>query len=135
MVFIYVVIIFNYSALYHYHKILSLKYRPNDPKEDSDNDCIPDACDYGGVADKDGDGIADKCDNCPDDPNEDQLDSDGDGWGDVCDTCKYKFLPGTYMSRCKNNDDSAESANASTHDRKGVAAEIMEKLLEMYYSN
>jgi hypothetical protein len=35
--------------------------------------------------DRDGDGIADAADNCPDDPNHDQLDSDNDGLGDECD--------------------------------------------------
>ena len=110
-------------------------YSKNSNQADSDNDCNGDVCDYGGVVDKDGDGIADKCDNCPDDPNEDQLDSEGDGWGDVCDACKDVFLPGTYASRCKNNGNLAEGANVSTVDKKGLAAEIMEKLLEMYYSN
>lgn len=33
------------------------------------------------------DGIADDCDNCPDDFNPDQLDEDGDGVGDECDNC------------------------------------------------
>ncbi len=37
-----------------------------------------------GCGDRDGDGILDGDDNCPDDPNEDQADSDGDGVGDVC---------------------------------------------------
>ena len=35
--------------------------------------------------DTDGDGISNAIDNCPNDPNVDQLDSDGDGFGDVCD--------------------------------------------------
>jgi hypothetical protein len=36
-------------------------------------------------ADRDGDGVADAADDCPDDPNPDQLDSDGDRLGDECD--------------------------------------------------
>ena len=35
--------------------------------------------------DPDGDGLAGRCDNCPDTPNTDQIDGDGDGLGDVCD--------------------------------------------------
>ena len=38
------------------------------------------------VGDRDGDGIADAADNCPDDANPDQRDSDGNGRGDACDT-------------------------------------------------
>ncbi|MBN1419750.1 MAG: PKD domain-containing protein [Planctomycetes bacterium] len=38
----------------------------------------------GAIVDRDGDGIADGCDNCPDTPNQDQADSDGDGIGDAC---------------------------------------------------
>ncbi len=37
--------------------------------------------------DRDGDGIFDAVDNCPDTPNENQADADGDGVGDVCDNC------------------------------------------------
>jgi hypothetical protein len=37
------------------------------------------------LADDDGDGVATKYDNCPDDPNPFQDDFDGDGEGDVCD--------------------------------------------------
>lgn len=36
--------------------------------------------------DRDGDGVPDKSDNCPDIPNPDQKDSDNDGEGDACDT-------------------------------------------------
>ena len=48
-----------------------------------------DSCDIQFVVlkmyDRDGDGIADDVDNCPDDYNPDQADDDGDGEGDVCD--------------------------------------------------
>jgi hypothetical protein len=37
--------------------------------------------------DRDGDGIVDELDNCPDVANPDQHDSDRDGRGDVCDNC------------------------------------------------
>lgn len=39
------------------------------------------------VGDRDGDGIADEVDNCPDDSNPDQLDTDGNGIGDACAPC------------------------------------------------
>lgn len=37
--------------------------------------------------DRDGDGVPDEFDNCPDHYNPDQADHDGDGIGDVCDVC------------------------------------------------
>jgi hypothetical protein len=37
--------------------------------------------------DSDGDRIGDTCDNCPHDPNRDQIDFDNDTVGDACDTC------------------------------------------------
>lgn len=49
------------------------------------------------LPDRDGDGIPDTSDNCPDALNPDQRDSDGDGVGDVCDGCPgdaNKLVPG-----------------------------------------
>jgi hypothetical protein len=44
--------------------------------------------------DRDGDGVPDAIDNCPDVPNPDQHDKDGDGVGDACDNCPHVFNPG-----------------------------------------
>lgn len=39
------------------------------------------------LSDKDGDGVADGCDNCASVANQDQADGDTDGRGDACDNC------------------------------------------------
>lgn len=41
----------------------------------------------GPPGDRDGDGVPDMTDNCPDTPNADQGDEDGDHLGDACDPC------------------------------------------------
>jgi hypothetical protein len=43
--------------------------------------------------DRDGDGVPDDEDNCPDVPNPDQSDGDGDGIGDACDDCAGTIIP------------------------------------------
>ena len=61
------------------------------PTLDSDNDGVLDAddnCPDEPNADQlnsDGDSLGDDCDNCVSDDNEDQADADGDGDGDLCD--------------------------------------------------
>ena len=59
-------------------------------------------------------------DNCPKIPNPDQRDKDGDGWGDACDKSMIEV-----MSQGKD----------MSPEEKHLAAQIMEKLLDMYYSN
>lgn len=39
------------------------------------------------LPDRDGDGVADRDDNCPETANPEQTDADGDGTGDACDDC------------------------------------------------
>jgi len=54
------------------------------------------ACDESNDAcglDRDGDGVLDDLDNCPDDPNDAQADTDADGVGDVCDNCPADANP------------------------------------------
>ena len=41
----------------------------------------------------DGDIYGDLCDNCPNDPNNNQMDSDNDGIGDLCDNCVFVYNP------------------------------------------
>jgi hypothetical protein len=68
------------------------------------------------AADPDGDGAGAACDNCPDDPNPEQLDPDGDGLGNVCDNCPYTDNP----SQTDSDSDGWGDACASDHDNDGV---------------
>ena len=52
------------------------------------------SCTGSGLADPDGDGIADECDNCKFVANANQFDSDGNGVGDACGNCCGLFTGG-----------------------------------------
>lgn len=53
-----------------------------------------DATDANPDLDRDGDGVANPDDNCPDRANTEQYDEDGDGAGDLCDFCPHIATPG-----------------------------------------
>ncbi|HPF39005.1 MAG TPA: proprotein convertase P-domain-containing protein [Phycisphaerae bacterium] len=67
--------------------------------------------------DTDGDTIADACDNCVDDANDDQADADGDGIGDACDSCFGDNASGdddmdgvcNDQDQCADNDDALDA--------------------------
>ena len=76
--------------------------RDGDGVANTDDDC-PEAADPD-QPDRDGDGVGNACDNCPDVANADQQDGDEDGAGDICDP-----LPdGVYV------DADADGANSGT---------------------
>jgi hypothetical protein len=62
-----------------------------DPTGDGDGDGDP-------PPDSDMDGVSDGEDNCPDDPNPNQLDFDGNGTGNVCDTQVFTNVTGNLMT-------------------------------------
>lgn len=96
--------------------------------------------------DTDGDGIGDACDNCVNIRNANQADKDKDGVGNACDNCRFypnpEQDPGDvekYGTLCTTRPSGAEAEDYDEEDgnkldKKGLAAEIMEKLMEIYYS-
>ena len=74
-------------------------------------------------SDRDNDGLPDECDNCPDDYNPEQFNPDG-------------ILPCKAKQKCSHDGETVAAASSDyDSDKKGLTAQIMEKLLEMYYSN
>ena len=71
----------------------------------------------------DTDGVGDLCDNCFDKSNRDQVDDDHDQIGDACDR---DVVPSPYNE--------VQEQEETNYDKKSMAAALMEKLLEMYYS-
>ncbi|MFT5434033.1 MAG: hypothetical protein ACI9OJ_004745 [Myxococcota bacterium] len=58
-------------------------FAPIAPPSESQQAQMGSPCD----SDKDGDGVCQDVDNCPDAKNDDQIDGDTDGLGDACDAC------------------------------------------------
>jgi hypothetical protein len=74
----------------------------------------PPPCESRTASDRDGDGVPDASDNCPDNPNPGQVDTDGDGAGDACDPDDdndgvpdsqdmCRVVPGNSPSGCPTN--------------------------------
>jgi hypothetical protein len=70
---------------------------------DGDLDGVPDTADAcvgdDAIGSSDGDAYCDDADNCPEVPNDDQVNGDGDGSGDACDNC-----PGTASANLNDAD-------------------------------
>jgi hypothetical protein len=73
-------------------------------------------------SDFDGDGVADECDNCPDDYNSDQYDRDYDGLGDVCD-----FVNNRKGGSGGDDDDDDEEITCSSNSDCGTDSFIGNK--------
>lgn len=73
-----------------------------------------------GEVDDDGDGWANRVDNCPLTPNPDQMDTDGDRLGDPCDSCPLD--PANDLDAdgvCGNVDNCPLTSNADQADANG----------------
>ena len=81
--------------------------------------------------------MGDACDNCVSRKNKSQRDDDNDGIGNSCDNCRDVYNPNQLDSDCTVKSMAFdEDDNVITESEKNsLAAHIMEKLLEMYYSN
>jgi hypothetical protein len=70
-----------------------------------------------GGGDSDGDGVPDKCDNCPNTPNPDQRDGDNDAAGDACDPIDHY--------QCYEIRKAAFGATVSVEDQFGPLTETL----------
>jgi hypothetical protein len=70
--------------------------------------------------DRDGDGIADDVDNCPDTSNPDQADADGDGLGNACDTISPPDGDADGVPDASDNCPNAPNADQLDSDGDGI---------------
>ena len=79
----------------------------------SEGGAISDDC-----CDSDGDGVDDAEDNCPDIPNELQLNSDGDIYGDSCDNCPSVDNPSQTNSDGDSHGDACDNCELITNENQ-----------------
>jgi thrombospondin type 3 repeat protein len=73
----------------------------------------------GGAGDKDGDGISDLTDTCPDVANANNSDTDGDGTGNICDNCPANSNPDQADSDNDGKGDVCDICQGGTTDLDG----------------
>ncbi len=73
-----------------------------------------------GFLDLDGDGISNSTDNCPVEPNLDQLDKDSDGQGDACDLQDNRDLDNDLVFNVNDNCPFDPNANQADQDSDGL---------------
>ena len=92
--------------------------------------------------DGDEDRVGDACDNCLKMRNTNQADTDEDGVGNQCDNCRFVKNPdqraddpARFGDQCTERPPGMAEEYDEYEDKKGLVTEIMERLMEMYYSN
>ncbi len=94
---------------------------PGEKKENFKDDVTTDP-----YAENDGDGIADRLDNCPFDANPDQRDSDQDGIGNACDNCvDVSNTPQTDSTGDGTGDACADSPVGEICGRQDVSFDVL----------
>jgi subtilisin family serine protease/sugar lactone lactonase YvrE len=97
------------------HFDLRLAIDSNDPRNSQIE--VPLSVDV--VIDRDGDGVLDPVDNCPDRPNPGQEDADHDGVGDLCDDCPLAADPGQTDTDGDHVGDACDPCTDRDHDGFG----------------
>ena len=92
----------------------------SDDSQCPDGSCINGFCEPDAPADRDGDGVADVDDNCPDVGNPDQADLDTDGVGDACDVCVDVADPDQADADGDGEGDACETIGGADRDGDGV---------------
>jgi len=91
-----------------------------DDTECIDGSCVNGMCVPDEPSDRDGDGIADADDNCPDVGNPDQADTDTDGVGDACDVCVDVANPDQADADGDGEGDACETGDDGDRDGDGI---------------
>ena len=107
--------------------------RDGSQNPDPNCDSIIDNDELGGggpQSDKDGDGVQDDKDNCPEKSNPDQSDKDNDGVGDVCDNCIEIPNPNQEDTNSNGIGDACDSEDRGEEGDRGKIKECGNAIIE-----